>query len=64
MDAAEISIPIGEMMIDCYNSVSVSWTIDTRSNVNLVNTTMLLQAFITFQFREHLMIHSGHYRWP
>lgn len=69
-DITEFNIPSGRIylspIIDCFDGLPVSWTIDTSPNAELVNT-MLDNAISTLKPNEHPPVHSDrgcHYRWP
>lgn len=69
-DITEFNIPSGRIylspIIDCFDGLPVSWTIDTSPNAELVNT-MLDNAISTLKPNEHPLVHSDrgcHYRWP
>ena len=69
-DLTEFSIPAGKAylspVIDCYDGLSVAWTIGTSPNAALANG-MLRDACSTLGEGERPIIHSDrsrHYRWP
>ena len=69
-DITEFHIPAGKVylspVIDCFDGLTVSWTVETSPNANLANT-MLDKAIGTPTQNEHPIVHSdrgGHYRWP
>lgn len=69
-DITEFSLPEGRVylspIIDCYDGMSISWSIGTSPNAKLVNS-MLDKAVATLSPNEKPIIHSdrgGHYRWP
>lgn len=69
-DLTEFSIPTGKVylspMIDCFDSLVVSWTISPWPNAQLVNS-MLDAAITTLSPGETPTVHSDrgcHYRWP
>ena len=69
-DITEFHIQAGKVylspIIDCFDGLSVSWTIGTSPDANLANA-MLDNAISTLKENEHPIIHSdrgGHYRWP
>lgn len=68
-DIMEFAIPAGKIylspIIDCYDSIPVSWTSGTSPTAELANT-MLRQAIAILKVGEKLIIHSNrgaHYRW-
>jgi len=69
-DLTEFHISAGKVylspMIDCFDGLSVAWTIGTSPDANLANT-MLEEAILTLKDGEHPIVHSDrgcHYRWP
>ena len=69
-DITEFAIPAGKiylsLIIDCYDGMSVSWTIGTSPTAELANT-MLKKAVAKLGSEDNPIIHSdrgGHYRWP
>ena len=54
-------------MIDCFDGMVVSWSIDTRPDAELVNTMLDAAIETVTVSRSRLVVHSdrgGHYRWP
>lgn len=69
-DITEFSIPAGKVylspIIDCFDGLSVAWTIGTSPNADLVNQ-MLDAAIEALKPGEYPIVHSDrgcHYRWP
>ena len=69
-DITEFRIPAGKVylspIIDCFDGLTVSWSIGTSPSANLANT-MLDEAISLLKEKEHPIIHSdrgSHYRWP
>ena len=70
-DITEFQIPAGRVylspMIDCFDGMVVSWSIDTRPDAELVNTMLDAAIETVTVSRSRLVVHSdrgGHYRWP
>lgn len=68
--AQDFHIPAGKVylspIIDCFDGLTVSWTIGTSPDAELVNT-MLDGAIGTLADDEHPIVHTDrgcHYRWP
>jgi putative transposase len=68
-DLTEFPLPAGKVylstMIDCINSMVVSWSIGTSPDAGMVNS-MLDSAIATLEANDHPIVHSdrgGHYRW-
>jgi transposase InsO family protein/transposase-like protein len=69
-DITEFHLPGGKVylspVIDCFDGMAVAWSIGTRPDAQLANTS-LQAAIATLRDGEHPIIHSdrgGHYRWP
>lgn len=69
-DLTEFHLPAGKVylspIIDCFDSLAVSWSIGTRAGAELVNS-MLDNAISTLCAEERPVLHSdrgSHYRWP
>jgi len=70
-DVAEFQIPAGKVylspMIDCFDGMVVSWSIDTRPDAELVNTMLDAAIETVAASNDRTVVHSdrgGHYRWP
>jgi putative transposase len=70
-DITEFQIPAGKVylspMIDCFDGLVVSWSIDTRPDADLVNTMMDNAIEIVAGHDNRPIIDSdrgAHYRWP
>lgn len=69
-DITEFAIPAGKVylspIVDCFDGLLPSWTIDTHPNSALVYT-MLDKAIALLKADEHPVVHSDrgcHYQWP
>lgn len=67
-DITELQIPADlSPMIDCFDGMVVSWTIETRPDAELVNTMLDAAIETVTASKERPVVHSdrgAHYRWP
>jgi putative transposase len=70
-DITEFQIPAGKVylspMIDCFDGLVISWSIDTRPDADLVNTMLDAAIEKVANSNDRPVVHSdrgAHYRWP